>query len=159
MCEAIVLENMIVDRIEQAAEIFGEAAMVRHPDDPFDDDLTDEYGPRLPQPGDCLCYLDIEATAERAGYIANIAPYDLYHRWVITKRSLPIEHRVLQWIGRNVWVFVVNWRPSCSIIWGWQWNHPTEGPRVAGSHANSCRLAMRPRQLLHCAHATALLRH
>jgi hypothetical protein len=34
MCEAIVLENMIVDRIDQAVAILGEAAIVRHPDDP-----------------------------------------------------------------------------------------------------------------------------
>ena len=107
MCEAIVLENMIVDRVEQAAAIFGEAAMVRHPDDPFDDDLTDEYGPRLPQPGDCLCYIDIEATAERAGYVAGVAPQDPYHRWVLTKKPPPVERRVLQWLGRNAWVFVV----------------------------------------------------
>jgi hypothetical protein len=107
MCEAIMLENMIVDRIEQAAAILGAATMVRHSDILFDDDLTNEYGPRLPQPADCLCYLDIEATAERAGYVASIAPHDPYHRWVLTKRSLPIEHRVLQWIGRNAWVFVV----------------------------------------------------
>jgi hypothetical protein len=107
MCEAIVLENMIVDRIEQAAAILGEAAMVGHPDNPFDDDLTDEYGPRLPQPGDCLCYLDIEATAERAGYIVSVAPHDPYHRWVLTKKAPSIERRILQWLGRNAWVFVV----------------------------------------------------
>jgi aryl-alcohol dehydrogenase-like predicted oxidoreductase len=44
MCEAIGLENMIVDRIEQAAAILGRATMVRHPDNLFDDDLTNEYG-------------------------------------------------------------------------------------------------------------------
>jgi hypothetical protein len=151
---------MIADRIEQAAEILGEAAMVRHPDDPFDDDLTDEYGPRLPQPGDCLCYLDLEATAERAGYIANIAPYDLYHRWVITKRSLPIEHRVLQWIGRNVWVFVVILASFTFYHFGVAMESSNRGSKGSRrSRANSCRLAKRPRQLLHCAHATALLRH
>jgi hypothetical protein len=97
---------MIVDRIEQAAAILGRATMVRHPDNLFDDDLTNEYGPRLSQPGDCLCYLDIEATAERAGYVATIAR-DPYHCWVLTKRPLPIEHQVLQWMRRNAWVFVV----------------------------------------------------
>jgi hypothetical protein len=107
MCEAIVLENMIVDRIEQAAAILGAASMVRHPDNLFDEDLIDEYGPRLPQAGDCLCYLDIEATAERAGYVANVAPHDPYHRWVLTKKPPPVERRVLQWLSRNAWVFVV----------------------------------------------------
>jgi hypothetical protein len=107
MCEAIVLENMVVDRTEQAAAVLGEAAMVHHPDDPFDDDLTGEYGPRLPQPGDCLSYLDIEATDDRAGYIAKVAPHDPYHRWVLTKKPLPVELRALQWLSRNAWVFVV----------------------------------------------------
>jgi len=107
MCESIVPENMIVDRIEQAAAILGEAAIVRHPDNPSDHDLTNEHGPCLPQPGECLCYLDIEATAERAGYVAAVAPHDPYHRWVLTKKPPLVERRVLQWLGRNAWVFVV----------------------------------------------------
>jgi hypothetical protein len=106
MCESNELENGNVGTIEQAAAILGEAAIVRHPDNPSDHDLTNEYGPPLP-PGHWLCYLDLEATAERAGYVAGVAPHDPYHCWVLTKKPLPIELRALAWLGRNAWVFVV----------------------------------------------------
>jgi hypothetical protein len=102
MCKAAVVENRIVETVGQVAAILGDDAIVRwDPDNPFDDRLH-EYGPHIPQPEDCLCRLDVEATVERARYIASVAP-GLH--WVFTKKPPSAERRALQWLRTNAWVF------------------------------------------------------
>lgn len=61
MCQYIVLDGEHIETIGQARAAFGAAVTF---------DLTQEEAATNTD-DECLCWLDMEATAERAGYVAT----------------------------------------------------------------------------------------
>ena len=51
-----------------------------------------------------MCYIDIEATAERAGYLTGRVPYNSWDWWSLRTKPTRFE-RIGRWLLKNAWVF------------------------------------------------------
>jgi hypothetical protein len=100
MCEALVLEGKSITTVAQAEAVFGKDAIEWNPwceDYACENSPRDGYGPHAPQPTDCLCYVDISATARCAGYQFHDLPnkdedgdHECFFWSAITPRPSPL---------------------------------------------------------------------
>jgi hypothetical protein len=77
ICQGLTVQGRSITTIAQAEALFGRDNMVWQPwDGDYDCDLSPRpgFGPHAPRPTDCLCYVDVMATADRAGYLFHDLP-------------------------------------------------------------------------------------
>src|SRR5262249_43009528 len=109
MCDGIVLNGTSITTVGQAEPVFGKDGIewnIWCEDYACENSPRDGYGPHAPKPTDCLCYIDIVATAWRTGYDFHYLPNsdhdgdnECFYWHALTPRQSPFSRRMVASLG------------------------------------------------------------